>query len=733
MDLFRRSDGIECSNGHFLCNSDLIPYLTENIFPQLYKLRDNHCGVMCPCDGCNNTYDTVQLFSKMAQRERARYLSIVESISENDTKLYRLTNAFHEVLTLRCPNCKTTVDPFPDACSAVMCLNCGKHYCNYCFAGFNQNESAAAHEHVAQHHPASSPHHRDAFLPNDLVIEGQRQVQRKSLENCLSLVMKSDDYRIQEIACSYVLCASELEDLGFNILHLWNSALHGAPSETSPREMSVAPEAAPPVLQGGVQLANAIKTNNEVAAMQLIQTHGNSLDVNYIDDEYMHPLVTLAVLMDMIPTAMKLLSIGADPLNSSSSGRTVFFVVIELGLLNIVELILSLHPGLDLNQPITSEPHAYYPIHVAAKYNHGHIILRLLSRACDINVQEREFGYTALMMAIVMKEKNYYAAEQLISAGADVTLCGANGRSPLYVSAEVGTVYMMDRMLKKSNFSVNGVLDDVSGMTMLHVAAYHMKMDVLLYLLDCGANPNLQCYEHGYTPLMLAIIAKNVAGAIELINHGANIEIPSKHGRTPFYAAIENGLSELIDHFVVHCKIDVNKPILANGFCDSSSCDHALQIAVMYDQGASIRSLLRHKADVNIVDNLGNTALLTAVICDNEGLLRVLVRAGANTTKPSTQGRSALYIACERGNVSIIHFLITQCGLKVNIPATTESHRIAPIHVAAIFNQPHVIQLLLSLGADPTITDAYHRTAMSLAMTAKATLAIDALMRFAPV
>ena len=113
--------------------------------------------------------------------------------------------------------------------------------------------------------------------------------------------------------------------------------------------------------------------------------------------------------------------------------------------------------------------------------------------------------------------------------------------------------------------------------------------------------------------------------------------------------------------------------------------------------------------------------------------MRVLVRAGADVSIPSAQGRSALYIACERGNVSITHFLVTKCGLNVNLPATTESHRAAPIHVAAIFNKPHVIQLLLSLRANPTITDAYHRTAMSMATSAKATLAIDALMRFAPV
>lgn len=172
-------------------------------------------------------------------------------------------------------------------------------------------------------------------------------------------------------------------------------------------------------------------------------------------------------------------------------------------------------------------------------------------------------------------------------------------------------------------------------------------------------------------------------------------------------------------------QIDVNKPLDVH-----DSCDLPLQIAVMYNQPAAVRCLLRHNAKLNIIDVSGNTPVLTAVICDNEGLLRLLVRAGADATMSSAQGRSPLYIACERGNVSIIHYLVTQCGAKVNLPATLENSGAAPIHIAAIFNKPHAIQMLLSLGADPLLTDAYHRTAMTLAMSAKATLVIDALKRF---
>lgn len=172
------TDGIFCPNDHYVCRNDLIPYLAENVFPNIYRLRANRCAIVCPVHNCNCNYNSIILFSMMPPRERSRYLSILndtvvaadksiqkashsfdtegsvrKSYHGNDVNL--LKSAILDVMTLRCPQCKTTVDPYPDACSAVMCLNCGNHYCNYCFASFAtgalDKDRAAAHSHAAVH------------------------------------------------------------------------------------------------------------------------------------------------------------------------------------------------------------------------------------------------------------------------------------------------------------------------------------------------------------------------------------------------------------------------------------------------------------------------------------------------------------------------------------------------------------------------------------------------------
>lgn len=184
MDQFlQEHPGIKCPNDHFICAEDLtsvctslaihrliimlfvtnirhaaivflffLKFVAENVFPQVYKLRDHRCAVFCPADGCRSNFNVIELFSLLRPREKARYCSIVADLLGNDPNLRMLHSTLIDLMTLKCPSCKTPVDPLPDACSAVMCLNCGHYYCNYCFLGFStgatDKDRAAAHEHA---------------------------------------------------------------------------------------------------------------------------------------------------------------------------------------------------------------------------------------------------------------------------------------------------------------------------------------------------------------------------------------------------------------------------------------------------------------------------------------------------------------------------------------------------------------------------------------------------------
>lgn len=73
------------------------------------------------------------------------------------------------------------------------------------------------------------------------------------------------------------------------------------------------------------------------------------------------------------------------------------------------------------------------------------------------------------------------------------------------------------------------------------------------------------------------------------------------------------------------------------------------------------------------------------------------------------QGRGALHIAAECGNVTAIHFLLAH-GAKVDLQ---DSECETPLHVAAFWARPEAIRALLDAGADINLpTHDYSYTAL---------------------
>ena len=95
--------------------------------------------------------------------------------------------------------------------------------------------------------------------------------------------------------------------------------------------------------------------------------------------------------------------------------------------------------------------------------------------------------------------------------------------------------------------------------------------------------------------------------------------------------------------------------------------------------------------------------------------MRLLLKAGANPSRLSREGRSPMYIAAEKGNGSILRLLVQMCGVDVNAPATNEPHKGCPLHVAATFDNPNALYQLLALGADARQRDAFGRTPLDIA------------------
>jgi ankyrin repeat protein len=122
---------------------------------------------------------------------------------------------------------------------------------------------------------------------------------------------------------------------------------------------------------GGQQLENAIKSQNEIAALQMLAAYGGQLDVDFCESSQGLPVTSHAILQGMDTLAMALVQRGADIyLMSRDQGRSVLYTAIESGRKKIVEFLFNIEDTirnqLDVNKPVARNGET--PLHVAVRY-----------------------------------------------------------------------------------------------------------------------------------------------------------------------------------------------------------------------------------------------------------------------------------------------------------------------------------------------------------------------------
>ena len=126
------------------------------------------------------------------------------------------------------------------------------------------------------------------------------------------------------------------------------------------------------------------------------------------------------------------------------------------------------------------------------------------------------------------------------------------------------------------------------------------------------------------------------------------------------------------------------------------------------------------------------TALMHAVVFDDDALVRILLRLDPDPFILNENGRNALFIAAERGCVSILQLLFdfysgsgsgdeettdrsAKYSMHVHSPVCQDANTTA-LHVAALYDRPTVVSYLIrQRGADPHKRDGQGRTPLDRA------------------
>lgn len=381
-------------------------------------------------------------------------------------------------------------------------------------------------------------------------------------------------------------------------------------------------------------------------------------------------------------------------------------------------------------------------------------VRKYLERGCDPDEVDERTGLASLHYAANLGR--YDIALELIEHGANIEIKSReNMMRPLHYAASGGsydtTKLLLDRSAEVGAF-------DKYGQTALHNAAIKNAIDVARLLLERGAPVNAEDIDKS-TPLQVAVKHKHVEMCRLLIEFGADTNIKDIYNMTPLHRAVDMDEPDLIDvilqarstdleirsdfdntalHKAAHSGSSVLVKALLDGGANIDAGDRdnktAADIAKIYAKSNalevltatkellqlsncspkatgdkkkldnSINKLINKGASVNARDCLGHTALRNAVFHNNAGLVKILLKHGADCSMKIDEG-TVLHLAAIRNNYNICRLICEHHAERSSLKERLEFINASDLqgkkalHIAANTGNVSMVRQLIECGA----------------------------------
>lgn len=230
-----------------------------------------------------------------------------------------------------------------------------------------------------------------------------------------------------------------------------------------------------------------------------------------------------------------------------------------------------------------------------------------------------------------------------------------------------------------------------------------------LYLLvSAGANINARA-TNGDTALLLAVAqghAETVEAALTL---GADVNAKNNVGNTPLIEAVASGRTDVVRAIMAR-KPDIKaKNVAGYSAIDLARRNRRRDLLRLLRRGTSTPL----SASIGSLSSFGNFAAVhQAALAGDAERISALVANGADVNATDANGRTALMIAASAGKTSVVDVLLTR-GANPNVTDSKDGR--TALIIATEGGHGDVARALLSKGADPNLKDKAGETAMSRA------------------
>ncbi|MBV8730023.1 MAG: ankyrin repeat domain-containing protein, partial [Acidobacteriia bacterium] len=383
-----------------------------------------------------------------------------------------------------------------------------------------------------------------------------------------------------------------------------------------------------------------------------------------------------------------LLKSGANPNTAIATGETPLMTCAKTGSAEAVRMLVEYGAAINAKEPTQNQTALMW----AAAERHPEVIKALIESYADLKAHTKQ-GFTAIHFAARIGDLE--SVKLLLAAGVDVNILTETEGGANRVTNQLGIM------------KTAGTL----GYTPLLVAVVRGQMDLALYLLDHGADPNNLA--GGYTPLHWA------AGTWESFTANPVYGFEDAMSGIPNRQAKLRLVKALLAHGAnVNARMTKQQPTFAGGYLDGAGATPFLLAAAANDL-EMMHILLDAGADPKILTATNASAIMAAaglnhsigedLITEPQAIETVnfLLSLGVEPKGETTFGENALFGPAYRGWNKLLAQLI---DLGVNVNAVSKAG-VTPWLAASgsgdrlggvLYNKDGA-DLLLKHGADPKL------------------------------